>query len=395
AKDAIDKCKPDAVLAACVLDVDVDKNIVDYSLRAALVADSAGKAGRATTARSAVTRAVAEGQETPVVVEVVKEDYLVLSLPELGNAIAFAVTKSFNDRSKPFMRFKVGQRLSGSLVRAERNRRVLVLLRSAPAAPARAGAGDGAGKRAAKDPVDPAIGFFEDFQPGLVTQARVRSIKGVQANLDLAANVKGRLHITELVDGPMDVAVSSPAETFAAAGVRAGETIRVKVLGWHDAKVYKFLPITHRTSPLKTVIETTVRPAALAEDGAPAAEALSLKTIKPGLVLNGFVKGVREQAVKGRAAVQVVLGTALIGNLLIQAATCSAEVALHPGRYFVAGTPIEVQVSAVDAERKAIHLVPHGRFIRGVAPPPESAAQLVRGARVLATVGKIQPDAMF
>ncbi|KAJ2749857.1 rRNA biogenesis protein rrp5, partial [Coemansia nantahalensis] len=346
AKDAIDKCKPDAALAACVLDVDVEKSIVDYSLRTALVAGGTGKAGRA-TAHAALARALAEGRETQAVVEVVKEDYLVLSLPLLGNAIAFAVAKSFNDRSKPFMRFKVGQRLSGSLVRAEPNRRALVLLRPAPTAPARTGsAGSSADKRAAKDPVDPAISFFEDFQPGLVTQARVQSIKGVQANLDLAANIKGRLHITELVDGPIDAAVASPADAFAAAGVRAGETVQVKVLGWHDAKVYKYLPITHRASPMKTVIETTIRPAALAADGAP--PALSLKTIKPGQVFNGFVKGIREQAAKGWTEVQVVLGPALVGHLPIQAATSSHAVAANPGRYFVAGTSIEVQVASVD-----------------------------------------------
>ncbi|KAJ2884369.1 rRNA biogenesis protein rrp5, partial [Coemansia aciculifera] len=225
AKERIDECKEDVVVAACVLDVDPEKGIVDYSLRNTLVplaasleaANKASKAADKKKASAALTKALADHAKkteawrkslsaacekktaTQLVVEVVKEDYLVLSLPLHGNAVAFAMTKSYNDRSKPFMRFKVGQRLNGTPVRVGPNQRTLVLLQQTTSDVAGGSAKDSA-KRAALKPVDPAINFFEDYVPGLTTLAKVASIKGVQANLDLASNIKGRLHITELLD---------------------------------------------------------------------------------------------------------------------------------------------------------------------------------------------------
>ncbi|KAJ2276103.1 rRNA biogenesis protein rrp5, partial [Coemansia sp. RSA 451] len=416
AKDRIDECKEGALLTACVLDVDPEKAIVDYSLRSALVSGSAnlsaatpakkGKASkRSKTAtngdisQKVLTDALHKKQETPVVVEVVKEDYLVLSMPALDNAIAFAMTKTYNDRSKPFMRFKVGQRLSGTPVRIETNKRTLVLLQSEPdTASAATKKNDAtAGKRPVKEPVDSAISFFEDYQPGLVTQAKVKTIKGTQANLDLAANVKGRLHITELVDGPLDDVVKSPVDVFAAAGVRVGDTIEVKILGWHDAKVYKFLPITHRTSPLKTVIETTIRPSKMAASAEADDEAklMSWKNVKPGRVFNGFVKGIQESSGSEGAAVLVSLGLSLIGQLPLLAATNSYEVASHPARYFFPGAPIEVEVSSVDKKHRVVHLVPHGPYIAGVDRSIASVDQLVAGTRVVAYITNIASAVMF
>ncbi|KAJ2816081.1 rRNA biogenesis protein rrp5, partial [Coemansia erecta] len=402
AKDRIDECKEGAVLTACVLDVDPEKNIVDYSLRSALTSDNTGsgssaKKGKASkrgskataaatsASRKALEDALRKKQETPVVVEVVKEDYLVLSMPAFNNAVAFAMTKTYNDRSKPFMRFKVGQRLSGTPVRIESNKRTLVLLRvdpnAAPDAPKKADAAGDAAKRPVKEPVDAAINFFEDYQPGVVTQAKIKSIKGTQANLDLAANVKGRLHITELVDGNLEGPIKSPADVFAAAGVRVGDTIEVKVLGWHDAKVYKFLPITHRTSPLKTVIETTIRPSKMAasDEADGSAKLLSWKNVKPGRVLNGFVKGIQEASGSDGSSVLVSLGLSLIGQLSVLAATSSYAVATHPARFFLPGAPIEVQVSSVDKKNRVVHLVPHGQYIAGVDRPVASVDDLVPG----------------
>ncbi|KAJ2302494.1 rRNA biogenesis protein rrp5, partial [Coemansia sp. RSA 2705] len=414
AKDHLDECKEGTVLPACVLDVDPEKNIVDYSLRSALTTDSAASAVSAKKSkttkrrggkdapdiRQALADALRKQHDTPVVVEVVKEDYLVLSLPAFDNAIAFAATKSYNDRSKPFMRFKVGQRLSGTLVRVEANKRTLVMLQAGSdvvTAPKQVADGGSAGKRAVKEPVDRLISFFEDYQPGRVTQAKVMSIKGTQANLDLAANVKGRLHITELVDGPLKTLVKSPVEAFAAAGVRTGDTIEVKVLGWHDAKVYKFLAITHRTSPLKTVIETTIRPSKLAAsneaDGS--AKSLSWKNVEPGRVLHGFVKGIQEASDYEDATVQVSLGLSLVGHLPLLAATSSYAVATHPARHFFPGSSIEVQVSSVDKKHRVVHLAPHGQYIAGVDRPTLSVDQLVPGTRVIASVANITPAVMF
>ncbi|KAJ1886081.1 rRNA biogenesis protein rrp5, partial [Kickxella alabastrina] len=425
AKDRIDECPEGTTVAACVLDVDAEKNIVDFSLRSVLVSEASGleDASKANgsasadkkmaklqakidakidTSRKGLQEAVKKSQETQLVIEIVKEDYLVLSMPLFGNSIAFAATKSYNDCSKPFMRFKVGQRLNGTPVRAAaEGKRTLVLLQrgSDRLSGESSGNGDKA-KRAAVKPVDSAINFFEDYQPGVMTKAIVSGIKGGQANLNLASNVKGRLHITELLDDYAAVAeAKSPADVFAAAGVRVGMTIDVKVLGWHDAKVYKFLPITHRASPMKTVIETTVKPSEMAtESGKVLTNDIRLatpKTIAAGQVIHGFVKGILEASGSRTASVMVMLGLSLIGYMPILAATSSYKVATHPGRFFIPGMPIEVQVAAVDSNGKSVTVVPHGNYIANVEKPLSSTKQLVPGARVVTSVTAINPSAIF
>ncbi|KAJ2416503.1 rRNA biogenesis protein rrp5 [Coemansia sp. IMI 209128] len=427
AKERIDECKEDSVVAACVLDVDPEKGIVDYSLRSALVpvavkleaADKASVAADKKKAKSALTKALAEHASktaawrkslsaacekkstTQLVVEVVKEDYLVLSLPLHGNLVAFAMTKSYNDRSKPFMRFKVGQRLSGIPVRVESNRRTLVQLQQAvtdKAGGSTSDAKEGA-KRAAVRPVDPAINFFEDYAPGLATLAKVTSIKGVQANLDLASNIKGRLHISELFDDATSIAAKSPSDVFAAAGVRLNASIPVKVIGLYDAKGYKFLPITHRASPLKTLIDVTVRPSLLASKWTAIEESdsrlVSWKSVKPGDKFTGFVKGVQEGKHKGKTVVLVALNTLLSGHLPILAATSSFEIASHPARHFIPGMPIEVQVSSIDPKSKEVILAPCGNFIAGIERPIASRKLLVPGARIICSVYKTLPTVMY
>ncbi len=44
------------------------------------------------------------------VVELIKENYVVLSLPKFPTILAIAQTRDTNDISKPFLRFKYGQK---------------------------------------------------------------------------------------------------------------------------------------------------------------------------------------------------------------------------------------------------------------------------------------------
>ncbi|KAJ2795101.1 rRNA biogenesis protein rrp5, partial [Coemansia guatemalensis] len=305
------------------------------------------------------------------------------------------MAKSYNDRTKPFMRFKIGQSLRCTPVRVASNRRTLVLLQSPSGSPSSRDA-DSVEQRAVKEPVDPAINFFEDYQPGLITQARVRSIKGMQANLDLATNVKGRLHITELVDEAPEPSAKNSGDIFALTGVQPGATIRVRVLGWHDANVYKFLPITHRASPMKTVIETTIRPSQLAAKAEEMGTSLlSWKTAKPGQVLRGFVKGVKDLANRGNSVVLIALGVSLVGHLHVLDATSDYSVAAHPTRHFTPGAPVEVQVSGVDKKNRIVFVIPHGGAIAGIAAPIASQEELLPGTRVVASVAAITQHVMF
>jgi ribosomal protein S1 len=43
------------------------------------------------------------------IIEQVKEDYIIVSLPKYSNIIAFAASKTFNNRSSPFIKYQFGQ----------------------------------------------------------------------------------------------------------------------------------------------------------------------------------------------------------------------------------------------------------------------------------------------
>ncbi|KAJ1799982.1 rRNA biogenesis protein rrp5, partial [Coemansia sp. RSA 2399] len=229
AKERMSECAGNAVVSAFVLDVDPEKGIADYSLRSALLPNGAAleKAAaegdpdllakvlencnaKAEATRKALKTACREKKHTQMIVEIVKEDYLVLSMPHLGNAVGFALAKTYNDRSRPFIRFKPGQRLNGTLVRAEANKRTLVQLdpitsRSKDETEYGAEFTD----VAVVQPVDPSVKLFGDYSEGCLTVARVTGIDGNQANLEFASNVKGRLHITELFDDGADIDVDA------------------------------------------------------------------------------------------------------------------------------------------------------------------------------------------
>ncbi|KAJ2385552.1 Protein RRP5, partial [Coemansia sp. RSA 2603] len=389
-KEQIDQVAEGTTVVACVLDVDSSKKIADCSLRGALVDANASTKGK--DSLKALNKAVKKAQETDVVVEIVKDDYLVLSLPQFGNAIAFASTKTYNDCSKPFMRFKVGQSLKGVPIRVGGSgKRTLVLLRRGSDSDISDPRSSGS-KRAAVDPVDSAIAYFEDCQPGAKLKARVIDISGSQANLELASNIKARLHISELMDdiSPAAASAKSSNEVFAAAGVSAGKTILVKLLGVHNSKTEKFLPVTHRLTPQKTIIEATIRPSEMAAaTGTVLGDEIRLittNTIEVGQVVHGFVKGVTAANGTQVASVMIYVGLSLVGFLPITAATSSFAVASNPEKFFTAGLPIEVQVAEVNTKSNFVMLLPHGNYAVGIQKPLTSLEQLVPGTHVITSV---------
>ncbi|CAG8820181.1 8132_t:CDS:1, partial [Racocetra fulgida] len=56
------------------------------------------------------------GTAVDAIIELVKEDYIIVSLPEQWNAIAFAAAKSYNNRTQPFMRYSFGQKVKVQIV---------------------------------------------------------------------------------------------------------------------------------------------------------------------------------------------------------------------------------------------------------------------------------------
>ena len=88
---------------------------------------------------------------------------------------------------------------------------------------------------------------IDDYILGKVTKARIKSVKDTQLNVELADDVQGRIDISQVFVSWDDIKDRKrPLRSF-----KAGQVLSVRVLGIHDAKNHRFLPITHsRTRPV-------------------------------------------------------------------------------------------------------------------------------------------------
>lgn len=103
------------------------------------------------------------------------------------------------------------------------------------------------------NPVDSTKKQISDYAPGVSTQARIKSIKGTQLNVQLADNLQGRLDVTQCFEKWSNIKdKKQPLSQF-----HKDEVLNVRVLGYHDAKNHTFLPISHRKSK-NTILELTL-----------------------------------------------------------------------------------------------------------------------------------------
>ena len=104
------------------------------------------------------------------------------------------------------------------------------------------------------NPIDEVSTSIEDFTLGKLTKAKITSIKETQMNVQLADSVQGRIDVSEVFDNWEEVNDrKSPLKKF-----RTKQVLPVRILGMHDSRNHRFLPITHRGKA--PVFELTAKP---------------------------------------------------------------------------------------------------------------------------------------
>ena len=99
------------------------------------------------------------------------------------------------------------------------------------------------------NPVDSAISSMADLTLGKITTAHIVSVKSTQMNVRLGDNVQGRVDVSEVSDSWDNISNKKrPLQ-----GYKPGDVIPVKVLGIHDARNHRFLPISHRQGSVPVV----------------------------------------------------------------------------------------------------------------------------------------------
>ena len=96
--------------------------------------------------------------------------------------------------------------------------------------------------RALTNPVDEVSLSIDDFTLGKLTKAKIVSIKETQMNVQLADAVQGRIDMSEVFDSWEDIKDRKhPLSKF-----HTKQILPVRILGMHDSRNHRFLPITHR-----------------------------------------------------------------------------------------------------------------------------------------------------
>ncbi|KAK2604944.1 hypothetical protein N8I77_007834 [Diaporthe amygdali] len=193
-----------------------------------------------------------------------------------------------------------------------------------------------------ENPVDDSIKGEDDIVVGRVTKAKIVSIKSTQLNVQLADNLQGRVDVSQVFDSWDEIRhPKNPLQKF-----KPKQIIKVKVLGVHDARNHRFLPISHRST--HSLIELSAKPSDLKEEGG--CEPLSLDQIKDGSEWVGFVNNIKANyiwvnlspSVRGRmAASDASDDLAQLGNL---------------AGNFPIGCAIKVRVKAVEASKNRLDL---------------------------------------
>ncbi|ORY15336.1 rRNA biogenesis protein-like protein RRP5 [Clohesyomyces aquaticus] len=182
--------------------------------------------------------------------------------------------------------------------------------------------------------IDKDIKSTADLAFGVSTTARIRSVKNTQLNVQLAENVMGRISAAELFDSWDEIRDKKhPLQQFS-----MNEIITVKVLGMHDARNHRFLPITHRTGKVPTFELTAKTKTDLASE----ADLLTLDKIALGSSFLAIVNNI------GESFVWVNISANIRGRIELLDLSDDLSLLANVEENFPVGSALKVRVKAVD-----------------------------------------------
>lgn len=138
------------------------------------------------------------------------------------------------------------------------------------------------------NPVDENLTSINDFTFGRLTKAKITSVKQTQLNMQLADGIQGRIDVSEVFDEWEDIKDRKcPLKIF-----HSKQILSVRILGMHDSRNHRFLPITNRgKSP---VFELSAKPS---NQKNPNPEILTIDKVEVDSVRTVFVNNIADDCV--------------------------------------------------------------------------------------------------
>lgn len=192
------------------------------------------------------------------------------------------------------------------------------------------------------DPVDATLQGLDDLSVGKITKARVISVKETQINVEVAKNVQGRIDVSEVFNDWKAIKDRKrPLKQFT-----PKQELQVRILGAHDTRNHKFLPLTHRSGK-NTVLELSCKPSSIA---APEIPSLELKDLSIGSTWLAFVNNISEDCL------WVNISPVVRGRVRATDVSDDLSLAANLERNFPLGSALRVHVLAVDTEKNRLDL---------------------------------------
>ena len=193
------------------------------------------------------------------------------------------------------------------------------------------------------DPVDESVTGDADLVFGKVIKVRVSSVKKTQLNVSVATGVQGRIDISSMFDSWDEITDKKhPLKTF-----QAGQVLSSRILGMHDSRNHRFLPITHRVTK-SPVFELTAKQSDLNADQL---TTLKLSDVEVGSSWTVYVNNVEEERL------WVNLSPNVRGRIRAKDATDDLSALVDFSNAFPVGSALKVKVTKVDVENNRLDLV--------------------------------------
>lgn len=191
--------------------------------------------------------------------------------------------------------------------------------------------------------VDPDITSAEDLVFGRITKARVVSVKDTQVNVQLADNIQGRIDVSEVFDEWSEIKDRKhPLKGM----FHAKQVIDVRVLGIHDARSHRYLPISHRGAKFP-VYELCAKKSVIS---APEFTPLTLEDVKAGEKFLGYVNNISDDCL------WVNVSPNVRGRLRLTDISDDLSLVADIEKNFPVGSALKVTVTGVDTERHHLDL---------------------------------------
>ena len=208
-----------------------------------------------------------------------------------------------------------------------------------------------------------------DFTHGKLTKARIVSVKDTQLNVQLADAVQGRIDVSEAFDDWEEINDRKhPLKKF-----HTKQVLPVRILGMHDSRNHRFLPITHRGKA--PVFELTAKPSKLTSADL---DILTVDKVEVGSTWLAFVNNVSDDCL------WVNLSPNVRGRIRAIDISDNVSQLKDLAKNFPVGSVLRAKVLKIDVENNRLDLTG-----RSSTSGPQAIADLALGSVLPGRVTKV------